>query len=118
MRHIIFAAALALASAGAATAQDVGGSYSVEGTNIDGSPYTGTAEITILSETTCAIEWTTGPSTSTGVCMRNGNAFSAAYMLGDSLGLLIYMIMDDGSMDGIWTITGQDGVGSEVLTPE
>ena len=118
MRSILLAGAIALASTNLALAQDVGGSYAVEGTNIDGSSYEGTAEITLLSETTCAIEWTTGPTTSSGVCMRNGNAFSAAYVMGDALGLLIYEILEDGSMDGIWTITGQDGTGTETLTPQ
>ena len=118
MRRLVHASLLALASCSFAVGQDVGGSYAVEGTNINGSPYTGTAEITLLSETTCAIEWTTGTSTSSGVCMRNGNAFSAGYVLGDALGLLIYEILEDGSMDGIWTIAGQDGTGTEVLTPQ
>ena len=117
MRRLVLASALVLASCSFAVAQDVGGSYAVEGTNLDGSAYTGTAEITLLSETTCAIEWTTGSTTSTGVCMRNGIAFSAAYMQGDVLGLLIYEIMDDGSMQGIWTVTGQDGAGTEALLP-
>lgn len=118
MRRLVLAGMLALASCSFAAAQDVGGSYAVEGTNIDGSPYTGTAEITLLSETTCAIEWTTGPTTSTGICMRNGIAFSAAYVLGDAIGLLIYEIMEDGSMQGIWTVAGQDGTGTETLTPQ
>lgn len=118
MRHIILATALVLGSVGMAAAQDVGGSYSVEGTNINGSPYTGTAEITLLSETTCSIEWTTGSTTSTGICMRNGNAFSAGYVLGEAIGLLIYEIMEDGSMQGIWTVAGQDGTGTETLTPQ
>lgn len=118
MRQIILAAALALPSVSLATAQDVGGSYAVEGTNINGSPYTGTAEITLLSETTCSIEWTTGSTTSSGICMRNGNAFSAGYAMGDAIGLLIYEIMEDGSMQGIWTVAGQDGTGTEVLTPQ
>jgi hypothetical protein len=118
MRHLVLAGLFALASCGIAVAQDVGGSYAVEGTNINGSPYTGTAEITLLSETTCAIEWTTGSTTSTGICMRYGNAFSAGYVLGDAVGLLVYEIMEDGSMDGIWTVTGQDGTGTEILTPQ
>lgn len=118
MRHIILATAFILGSVGMTAAQDVGGSYSVEGTNINGSPYTGTAEITLLSETTCSIEWTTGPTTSTGICMRNGNAFSAGYVLGEAIGLLIYEIMQDGSMQGIWTVAGQDGTGTEILTPQ
>ena len=118
MRHIILAGFFALASSGLAVAQDVGGSYAVEGTNLDGSAYTGTAEITLLSETTCAIEWTTGETTSSGVCMRNGIAFSAAHVQNDVLGLLIYEVLEDGSMEGIWTVTGQDGVGTETLTPQ
>ena len=118
MRHLVLAGLFALASCGFAAAQDVGGSYAVEGTNINGSPYTGTAENTLLSETTCAIEWTTGSTTSSGICMRNGNAFSAGYVLGDAVGLLVYEIMEDGSMEGIWTVAGQDGTGTETLTPQ
>ncbi len=118
MRHIVLASAFALATCSVVAAQDVGGSYSVEGTNLNGSSYSGTAEISLLSETTCAIEWATGETTSTGVCMRNGNAFAAVYTQGDALGLLIYEIMEDGSMDGIWTVTGLDGTGTETLTPE
>ena len=118
MRQIVLAATFALVSVGLAAAQEIGGSYAVTGTNIDGSSYTGTAEITVLSETTCAIEWTTGDTTSTGVCMRNGIAFSAAHVQDDILGLLIYEVYEDGSMEGIWTVTGQDGVGTETLTPQ
>ena len=47
MRPLILAAALALATTCYASAQDVGGLYDVAGTNIDGSAYTGTAEITL-----------------------------------------------------------------------
>jgi hypothetical protein len=118
MRQIVLATAFALGSIGLAAAQDVGGSYAVEGSNFDGSPYTGTAEITLLSETTCSIEWTTGPTTSSGICMRNGNAFSAGYAMGEVIGLLIYEIMADGSMQGIWTVAGQNGTGTEILTPQ
>ena len=118
MRHLFLAGVLTLATIGMSSAQDVGGSYDVAGTNLDGSEYAGTAEITILSETTCAISWTTGETTSDGVCMRNGNAFAAAHEQGGTLGLLIYEILEDGTMDGIWTVTGVDGVGYETLTPQ
>lgn len=118
MRRLILAGMISLASCGLAAAQDIGGLYDVAGTNIDGSDYTGTAEITLLSETTCAIFWTTGNTTSDGICMRNGTAFSAAHVQGDALGLLIYEVMEDGSMEGIWTVAGVDGVGTETLTPQ
>ena len=44
----------------AQAAGDIGGKYKVEGTNFDGSKYSGDAKITITSETTCTIEWQTG----------------------------------------------------------
>jgi len=95
----------------------VPGKYSVEGKNLDGSAYSETAEIIATSETTCRIRWQTGSTTSKGICMRNGNAFAAGYVMGDSIGLVVYKMMDDGALDGIWTIADQEGVGEEVLTP-
>ncbi|MEO8683675.1 MAG: hypothetical protein ABI414_02420 [Devosia sp.] len=117
MRKLLLAVTVGLAMCGAAAAQEIGGSYIVEGTNLDGSPYKGTAEITLTSETTCEIVWTTGATTSQGICMRNDNAFSAAYVLGDAIGLIIYLVQEDGSMQGLWTIAGQEGNGTENLTP-
>ncbi len=101
-----------------AMAQDIGGDYSVRGTNLDGSTYKGSASIVLTSETTCEIYWTTGGSTSQGICMRNGNAFSAAYMMGDVIGLVIYEIKANGAMEGLWTIAGRNGSGTEILTPQ
>lgn len=118
MRVLVLSAGLILAITAAATAQDIGGFYDVTGTNLDGSQYAGTAEIAGLSETTCAIEWTTGETTSSGICMRNGIAFAAAHSQNDALGLLIYEIQQDGSMIGYWTLAGQDGAGTETLTPQ
>lgn len=100
-----------------AGAQSIGGVYHAAGTNLDGSPYRGTATITLTSSTTCNIKWTTGGTTSQGICMRNGPAFSAAYILGRSIGLVIYNVQPDGSLKGLWTVAGAEGVGTEVLTP-
>jgi hypothetical protein len=102
--------------AGHAYAQDIGGSYDVEGTNHNGSTYGGTATITLTSDTTCEIVWDTG-STSNGICSRNGDSFAAAYVMGQSVGLVIYKVLPDGSMNGLWTIAGQGGTGTEILTP-
>jgi hypothetical protein len=100
-----------------AAAQSIGGSYTTAGTNLDGSRYSGTVEITLTSETTCTIHWITGSSTSDGICSRNGDAFAAAYVLGDAFGLVVYKVLQDGTLDGLWTIAGQGGNGTEVLTP-
>jgi hypothetical protein len=117
MKTVILSALLAASLAAPASAQAIGGSYAVAGTNFDGSPYTGTAEITLTSQTTCVIEWQTGNSNSEGICMRNDDAFSAGYVMGDQIGLIVYKVMEDGSLHGLWTIAGQEGNGTEVLKP-
>ncbi len=103
--------------ASALAAQDIGGHYTVKGTNLDGSPYNGEAQITLTSQYTCNIVWKTGGSTSDGICMRDGNAFSAGYELGGKVGLVIYLVQKNGVLDGTWTVDGVNAVGTEVLTP-
>lgn len=116
MKALIPMAALFL-SAQIATAQDIAGRYLVAGTNLDGSPYGGQAEISLTSQYTCEIVWKTGSSTSSGICMRSGNAFAAGYELNGKVGLVIYLIEDDGTLNGTWTVAGLNAVGTEVLTP-
>jgi hypothetical protein len=111
------AAAAFVVSITTAAAQELGGKYRVNGTNLDGSHYAGTAEIVITSPTTCRIVWVTGGTTSRGICMRRGNVFTAAYSLGKAVGLVIYEIKSDGVLDGIWTVADQRGTGTDVLTP-
>jgi hypothetical protein len=101
-----------------AAAQSVGGTYSVEGTYLDGSPYSGTARITLTSTTSCVIEWQTGDGSYQGVCARKGQAFAAAYFHGESFTILAYQLQDDGSMEGLWTIAGRRGNGTEKLIPQ
>ena len=57
----------------------------------------------------------TGSTESIGICMRHGPAFAASYVRGEIVGLLIYQVMADGTLAGMWTITGQNGSGTEVL---
>jgi hypothetical protein len=118
MKKLLAAALLGTALATPAAAQSIGGVYDVLGTNFDGSQYRGTAEIVLTSQTTCVIRWVTGGSTSEGICMRNNDAFAAAYKLGNDVGLVVYKVNPDGSMQGLWTIAGQEGNGTEVLTPK
>ena len=117
MKVLLLPALMALAFAAPAAAQSVGGHYSVAGTNLDGSPYNGEADITLTSQTTCTIKWVTGSTESTGICARNDESFAAGYVLGDAVGLVIYKVKEDGSLDGLWTIAGKEGNGTEILTP-
>ena len=117
MKAFVFGVALVLV-AQVAAAQDIGGHYRVKGTNLDGSIYEGDAQITLTSEFTCEIIWETGGSTSNGICMRDGNAFTAGYELNGKVGLVIYMVQPDGTLDGTWTVAGVNAIGTEILTPE
>ena len=49
--------------------------------------------------------------------MRNGNSFAASYVLGGKIGLVIYEQKGDGTLDGLWTIADENGVGGERLVP-
>ncbi|RVC63159.1 MAG: hypothetical protein EOS65_11705 [Mesorhizobium sp.] len=118
MRKFILALAMVGFAAAPGAAQSIGGKYTVAGTNFDGSAYGGEATITLTSETTCTIHWETGGSSSDGICMRNDNAFSAGYVMGKEIGLVVYKVEEDGSLHGLWTIAGKEGSGTEVLTPK
>jgi hypothetical protein len=117
MTKLLASILLALCMIAPASAQSIGGSYTTAGTNLDGSPYSGTVEITLTSETTCTIHWVTGSTESDGICSRNGDAFAAAYVLQDAIGLIVYKVKEDGTLDGLWTIAAKEGNGTEVLTP-
>ena len=118
MRRLALVCTLLIASAVPALAAEVGGNYTVAGTNFDGSPYGGTATITVSSNSTCEIAWQTGESESVGICMLLDDAFAAGYVLNDVVGLIIYKVQDDGVLNGVWTAAGMDGAGTEVLTPQ
>ncbi len=109
--------AMALTISAHAENVSIGGNYKVEGTNINGTTYSGEATITLTSETTCEIHWVTGSSTSDGICMRNDDSFAAAYKMADIVGLVIYKVAADGTLNGLWTVAGNGGNGTEVLIP-
>jgi hypothetical protein len=116
MRRRLAVLLLLVLLAPVAAAEFRAGIYRVAGTNLDGSPYEGRARITILSNTTCKIEWDTGAPAS-GPCMRVGDYVSAAYVMSGAVGIIMYRLNEDGSLDGIWTVSGLNGAGTEHLTP-
>jgi hypothetical protein len=117
VKYLALITGILIASPLVAHAQSIGGSYAVEGTNLNGSAYSGTAEIVLTSDTTCVIKWLTGDTESEGICMRNDDSFAAAYVGGEATGLVIYKIMQNGTLNGLWTIANNGGNGTEVLTP-
>ncbi len=115
----LFCAVVFLAAVTAANAEPLklAPKYNSTGTNPDGSKYTGSAVVHIISDTTFAIEWTIAGETYKGFGMRMDDSLSATYMLDGQPGLIIYKVQADGSMVGTWAIKGQSGTGSETLTP-
>lgn len=107
-----------LALATPAAAQSIGGTYLVQGTGFDGAAYGGEAQIAATSDVTCRITWVTGGQTSEGICMRSGSVFAASYVLQGRIGMVIYEVRGDGSMQGVWTIDGMDATGTEALYPK
>jgi hypothetical protein len=119
MRRFLFIAATTLAmSAGSALAREVL-NLNVNGTNLDGSTYRGTTTVTWISDTTCTIVWNTGADPIEGICMRNGDAFAAAYTFASGAnGVVLYKIIGDQQLEGLWTVTGLNGYGTESLSPQ
>lgn len=118
LRMVVSSTVIGLAALSAAGAQEVGGRYQVQGQNANGSTYSGAAEISGTAGGNCAIRWAlrnTPPSQ--GFCMRQGDVLSAAYKLGDAIGLVVYRLGPNGVLEGTWSIAGTEGVGKERLTP-
>lgn len=92
-------------------------SYKAAGKNPDGSAYTGTVTIKIISDTTYTVEWKIGDSVLKGFGMRQGDTLAATYMLDGQPGLVVYKVQQGGTLNGTWAIKGESGSGSEVLTP-
>jgi hypothetical protein len=108
---------IAAVSAQAADSLTLAPKYAAAGTNPDGSAYTGTVAIKIISDTTFAIQWTIAGSVYKGFGMRRNDALAATYMIGGEPGLVIYQVGDGGELNGLWAVRGQNGNGAEKLTP-
>jgi hypothetical protein len=107
------AIALALATPAAAETRQ----YSVQGSNSDGSSYSGSLVMRQDGAATYRVEWLVGGERIRGVAMSAGNILSASYVMGGRPGLVIYQILPDGRLSGQWTLQGAGGVGTETLSP-
>jgi hypothetical protein len=118
MRRLLPAAATAacLALATPAFAQR-DGVYEVTGTNLDGTPYTGLAQIRTVGLASFNIIWRIGNQLVEGTGMASGRTVAVAYGLAQRPGMAIYTLNPDGSLDGEWTIIGATQVATERLVP-
>jgi hypothetical protein len=93
--------------------------YAVSGKNPDGGTYRGTVQIDVISDTTFKIVWRVGSTTYRGFGMRVEDLLAASYEGGGIKGVILYAYDHDSKeLNGRWTLAGQDGTGSETLTPK
>jgi hypothetical protein len=91
--------------------------YDEVGTNADGSKYTGTATVDVISDTTFAIKWKIGSTLYSGFGMRRSDTLAATYQVNGQPGLILYTVGEGGVLVGNWSIRGQNGGGTDRLTP-
>ena len=109
------AALLGLTLAATPAAAQQAGIYDVTGVNLDGTAYSGTAQIRPMGLTSFIIGWRIGGTVLEGVGIASGRTVAVAYGLSQRPGMGIYTLNADGSMEGEWTIIGALGTGTERL---
>jgi hypothetical protein len=116
IRRLALAVALLTCAALPAAAQ-APGVYDVSGTNLDGTPYTGVAQIRPAGLTSFVIAWRIGNQVVEGVGFASGRTIAVAYGLAQQPGIGIYTLNPDGSLDGEWTVIGAPANARERLVP-
>ena len=108
---------LAVATPASADMLKLASTYDETGTNADGSKYTGTATVEVISDTTFNIKWKIGSTVYSGFGMRRGDTLAATYMVNGQPGLIMYTVGEGGVLVGNWSIRGENGNGTDRLTP-
>jgi hypothetical protein len=115
MRRLVLALALMLFATPALAQRD--GVYEVSGTNLDGTAYTGLAQIRAIGINSFSIVWRIGNTIIEGAGIASGRTVAVSYGQAQRPGMGIYQLNQDGSMDGEWTIVGAPAIGRERLVP-
>jgi hypothetical protein len=115
MRPVLLALAALLFATPAMAQRD--GLYDVSGTNLDGTSYTGLAQIRTVGINSFNILWRIGDQIVEGVGIASGRTIGVAYGMAQRPGMGIYTLNPDGSMEGEWTIIGAPSIGRERLVP-
>ena len=76
-----------------------------------------TATVEVISDTTFNIKWKIGSAVYSGFGMRRGDTLAATYQVNGQPGLIMYTVGDGGVLSGNWSIRGENGSGTDKLTP-
>ncbi len=102
-----------------ALASDISGRYSLQGTDPgNGGTYHGEV-LVVRKDDVYVVAWRIGDQRFVGTGLRVDDGFAVVYESRDTpAGLVLYKILPDGSMTGIYTNLGQTRVGTETWKPE
>lgn len=129
LKSLLFAGLLALAPAFALAGPE--GTYKVQGSNPDGTTYTGLVQVTRNGETYNVV-WKIGDTEFVGTGLgakfigekfqmgpasAEDSALSVGYISGRSFGMAMYFKQPDETWLGVWTFGGSDKSAPEVWTP-
>jgi hypothetical protein len=106
-------------SSSSSTNADLAGTYTVNGTGVDGKSYQGEVVVTKRDEV-YQMSWTIGSESYDGVAVQSGNTVAVAYTTGENgkgCGAVIYKINSDNSLTGKWGEWGVNSAGTEKATP-
>ena len=132
MRALFFSFVVFALLAASVAHADPSGRYSVSGTNPDnGRKYTGTVKVTRSGET-YRVVWKIGKDVFNGVAIPgrvedgryvagaatvDDTVLSVGYGSGNSFGLAVYVLKEDGAWEGVWTYAGSGKVATEIWLP-
>ncbi|EAU42658.1 hypothetical protein FP2506_07451 [Fulvimarina pelagi HTCC2506] len=109
---IIAAAVFATSSAFA----DPSGSYTISGTNPDGSAYNGSVLVAKVGET-FTVNYTVGAQTFTGTGLGDDDVISIGYTAGgQDVGVALMVADGNGGFEGVWAYLGSKSMGQESWT--
>jgi len=100
------------------SAADIAGTYSCQGTNPNGSSYSGTV-IILAQGDAYAMTWSIGSSGHRGVAILMGGYLSSSWGTAGNSGpggVVVYRVEKDGRLVGKWANPGGGKLGTETLT--
>ena len=105
-----------VASPRPAAAQIREGIYDVEGTNPDGSNYTGQFLLQNGPSASWVANWRVGNEQIQGLGLIQSGVLAVSFVVSGRPGVAVFEVEQDGKLRGSWTTGG--GMGTEMLTPK
>lgn len=116
MKKIVTLCALALLVVVPVNGQtaDFSGSYTVDGSNFNGSQYTGTATILAVADQVYRVEWNINGEQFSGIGFKDGSKLVVGGL--DFPLVVSYAVDGAGNLNGTWLIPGAPATSTEKLT--